>query len=94
MNLKFCSTCSGRDGGGSGYSIEAIVNASINLRTAALQGVPGGAAAVRGKLAAGAVAPGAPSLADRAERVAAVAAEHASATDFNLSSCNTGYNLI
>jgi acyl-CoA dehydrogenase len=59
---------------------EAIVNASINLRTAALQGVPGRAAAVRGKPAAGA-APDATSLLARAEKVAAVAAEHAAAVD-------------
>jgi len=56
------------------------VNASIHLRTT-LQGVPGASAVVRGKVAAGSVAPGAASLASRAEKVAAVAAEHAVAVD-------------
>jgi acyl-CoA dehydrogenase len=60
---------------------EAIVNASIHLRTTALQGVPGASPVVRGKIAAGSVAPGAASLASRAEKVAAVAAEHAAAVD-------------
>ena len=50
------------------------MNASIHLRTNALQGVPGASAAVRGKVAAGSVAPAAASLASRAEKVAAVAA--------------------
>ena len=36
---------------------------------------------MRGKIAAGSVAPGAASLASRAEKVAAVAAEHAAAVD-------------
>ena len=57
------------------------MNASIHLRTTALQGVPGASAVVRGKVAAGSVAPGAASLASRAEKVAAVAAEHAAAVD-------------
>ena len=39
------------------------MNASIHLRTTALQGVPGASAVVRGKVAAGSVAPGAASLA-------------------------------
>ena len=56
------------------------MNASIHLRTT-LQGVPGASAVVRGKVAAGSVAPGAASLASRAEKVAAVAAEHAVAVD-------------
>ena len=57
------------------------MNASIHLRTNALQGVPGASAVVRGKVAAGSVAPAAASLASRAEKVAAVAAEHAAAVD-------------
>ena len=59
------------------------MNASIHLRTNALQGVPGASAVVRGKVAAGSVAPAAASLASRAEKVAAVAAEHAAAVDRN-----------
>ena len=57
------------------------MNASIHLRTNALQGVPGASAVVRGKVAAGSVAPAAASLASRAEKVAAVAAAHAAAVD-------------
>jgi acyl-CoA dehydrogenase len=57
------------------------VTASIHLRTTALQGVSGVSAAVRGKVAPGDMAPGVASLASRAEKVAAIAAEHAAAVD-------------
>jgi acyl-CoA dehydrogenase len=57
------------------------VSASIHLRTAALQGVSGASAAVRGKVAAGNITPGRASLASRAEEVAAIAAKHAAAVD-------------
>lgn len=57
------------------------MNASIHLRTTALQGISGASAAVRGKVAAGNIAPGRASLASRAEEVAAIAAEHAAAVD-------------
>jgi acyl-CoA dehydrogenase len=57
------------------------VNASTNLRTAALQEVPGRTAVGRGKPAARTPALGTASLADRAENVAAIAAEHAAAVD-------------
>jgi acyl-CoA dehydrogenase len=57
------------------------VNASTNLRTAALQEVSRRTAVGRGKPAAGTPALGTASLADRAEKVAAIAAEHAAAVD-------------
>jgi acyl-CoA dehydrogenase len=57
------------------------VNASIHLRTTALQGVSGASAAVRGKVAPGNMAREVASLASRAEKVAAIAAEHAAAVD-------------
>jgi acyl-CoA dehydrogenase len=57
------------------------VTASIHLRTTALQGVSGASAAVRGKVAPGDIAPGVASLASRAEKVAAIAVEHAAAVD-------------
>src|ERR1700683_3410501 len=62
-----------------------IVSASVNLRTATLQGVPAQKDLARGKLTAGSLAQaaGAPDFASRAEQVAAVAAEHAAAVDGN-----------
>ncbi len=55
------------------------MSASINLRTAKLQGVPTAREPARGVLVAGSLPPA--SLASRAEKVAAVAARHAAAVD-------------
>jgi acyl-CoA dehydrogenase len=54
----------------------------MNLRTATIQGIPAPKELTRGKLIAGDAAyPGGINLAARAEKVAAVAAEHAAAVD-------------
>ncbi len=58
------------------------MSASMNLRTATIQGAPAPKELIRDKLIAASLAPaGGADLAARAEKVAAIAAEHAAAVD-------------